>query len=127
MTAVKRSVLCQAALYFFTNAQSGPQLLGVHILKCVGYDEAFQREVHEKFQTWVPPPPREKGAGKGKTGSKGRNTGNLRGKQRGQKRKRDEEVITESDDSEVPESEDEKDEAEDVIYVPTGTKSRPKN
>jgi hypothetical protein len=95
----------------------------VHILKCVGYDEAFQREVHEKYQTWVPPPPREKGAGKGKTGSKGRKTGDPRG----QKRKRDEEIIAESDDSEVPESEGEKDETDDVVYVPSGTKSRPKN
>jgi len=65
----------------------------------------------------------EKGAGKGKTGSKGRKTGDLRG----QKRKRDGEVITESEDNEVPESEGEEDEADDIVYVPTGTKSRPKN
>ncbi|KIM80593.1 hypothetical protein PILCRDRAFT_822330 [Piloderma croceum F 1598] len=25
--------------------------IGVRVLKCVGYDEAFQREIHQKFQS----------------------------------------------------------------------------
>lgn len=30
------------------------QTIGVWAMKCIGYDEAFQRDILEKFQHWVP-------------------------------------------------------------------------
>jgi hypothetical protein len=96
--------------------------LGVRLLKCVGYDEAFQREIHEKFQDWVQPPLPEKNGKKGKTGSKGRKAADPRVP----KRKQPAEDVVDSDDSEIPETDGEEEAAEDLVYVPKGTKSRPK-
>lgn len=64
------------------------QRLGVRILKCVGYDEAFQREIHDEFPNWVPPPPRPKGEKGKKVKAK-----------TGQKRKRNE--VEEGSDEEI--------------------------
>jgi hypothetical protein len=82
----------------------------VVLLKCVGYDEAFGREVHEKFQTWVPRPEQEKkdvkkrGA-KGQARPKGRGTATVRAQN-----------STQTDTEK----------ADGLVYVPKGTKSRPK-
>ena len=68
----------------------------------------------------MPPPPPEKKGSKGKE-AKGRDTGNL-------KRKRSEEDTTDGSDGEVSRTDDaEEEEAGHVVYVPKGTKSRPKN
>ncbi|KAG6910185.1 hypothetical protein DXG01_012634 [Tephrocybe rancida] len=37
----------------------GEERILVWVMKCVGYDEAFQREMQEKFAVWVPPPPKK--------------------------------------------------------------------
>lgn len=95
-------------------------------MKCVGYDEAFQREVHAKFQTWVKPPVQTKRRTKKKKGSDGRVA-----------KKVLEEVYSDEDedvnvDSELLGDEDHagEDEEDDVEmhinYLPRGTKSRPR-
>lgn len=84
------------------------QLLGVRLLKCVGYDEAFQREVHEKFQTWVPRPEQEKKDTKKKgtkATSKRRGTANVQAQNSTQANMN---------------------KPGGLVYVPKGTKSRPK-
>jgi hypothetical protein len=30
------------------------QMIGVWVMQCIGYDEAFQREILDKFQHWTP-------------------------------------------------------------------------
>jgi uncharacterized protein DUF6697 len=40
------------------------QELGIWLMKCVGYDNDFQRELCNKFPLWVPPPRKPKGSGK---------------------------------------------------------------
>ncbi|KAG6873605.1 hypothetical protein C0995_013978 [Termitomyces sp. Mi166 len=39
---------------------SGIEVMQVWVMKCVGYDEAFQREMKDKRSTWTPPPKAEK-------------------------------------------------------------------
>ncbi|KAH9483251.1 hypothetical protein JR316_0005355 [Psilocybe cubensis] len=49
---------------------SGEETLGVHAMKCVGYDERFQRELAMRFSNWVPPPPKPRNERRGEgTGS----------------------------------------------------------
>ncbi|KAJ3872399.1 hypothetical protein F5051DRAFT_339415, partial [Lentinula edodes] len=58
----------------------GQQRLGMLVLKCVGYDNDFQKELIDKFSSWIPPAK--------KTDSKGsKATSNTHTKQRGPKRK----------------------------------------
>ncbi|KAH6884375.1 hypothetical protein BKA70DRAFT_1339769 [Coprinopsis sp. MPI-PUGE-AT-0042] len=38
----------------------GDLRMGVYTMECVGYDEDFQRQVAEKWATWVPPPTTKK-------------------------------------------------------------------
>ncbi|KIM80619.1 hypothetical protein PILCRDRAFT_822359 [Piloderma croceum F 1598] len=93
----------------------GEERLGVYVLKCVAYDEAFQRKVFEDIQTWVPPPPKEKGS----RGAKGSKT---------HKRKQVEEVSSDSDPTSDDVFEDDEEEAaEEYRYIPRGTKSRPRS
>jgi hypothetical protein len=33
-------------------------------MKCIGYDNRFQKEISERYPTWVPPPPKKR-KGKG--------------------------------------------------------------
>ncbi|KAH8113431.1 hypothetical protein DFH11DRAFT_1601998 [Phellopilus nigrolimitatus] len=51
----------------------GHMLISVSGMQCVYYDENFQRELVEKFRTWVPPSPKKKGeaGAKRKRNSKG--------------------------------------------------------
>lgn len=110
---MRRQRICN----LFSLTDSTCQCLGVYVLKCVAYDEAFQREVFEGIQTWVPPAKKEKGAGKDK-------------KPKTHKRKRVEapveEVVSESDHGEdVFEDDDEEEIADELKYVSRGTKSRP--
>lgn len=37
-------------------------------MKCVGYDEAFQRQLVERFTRWVPPAPKPRGERRGRQG-----------------------------------------------------------
>jgi len=86
----------------------------------------FQREIHEKIPDLGAAPATGEEGAKGKKGPKGRSTGNPQNRNR----KQVEENVTDSDDSEVlePDNEELEEEEEDVVvYVPTGTKSRPKN
>ncbi|KAG6915386.1 hypothetical protein DXG01_011758 [Tephrocybe rancida] len=51
----------------------GEEFIAVWTMKCVGYDVEFQRNLAEKYPTWVPPPPKPKnGKGHGKRGVKTR-------------------------------------------------------
>ncbi|KAK0448079.1 hypothetical protein EV421DRAFT_1706116, partial [Armillaria borealis] len=76
----------------------------VWTMKCVDYDVNFQRELVAKFANWVPPPPsKPKGTGQSCQGTK---------------RKRQE-------DRALDEEEDEKPIADDLVYHPKGTRSRP--
>ncbi|KDR74309.1 hypothetical protein GALMADRAFT_250113 [Galerina marginata CBS 339.88] len=122
--------------------ERGDELLAVFTMKCVGYDEAFQRELCEKLQHWVPPPPRKKKGDKPAPAGKNQNAKAKPAKgarkapavhdQVGQKRKRANSV--ESELTEI-ESEDDadfneeifelSDEEEERAYRPRGTKSRP--
>jgi hypothetical protein len=97
------------------------QLLGVRLLKCVGYDEAFQREVHEKSKSWVPPPPSESKGKRRKSKSKGRATAN----RRDQTPMQADEDVTDSEHNQFSETDNEEEERDDVVYVQKGTKSRP--
>lgn len=36
------------------------QKMSIYTMKCVGYDNDFQRDLSEKFPVWVPPPPKTK-------------------------------------------------------------------
>lgn len=79
------------------------------MLKCVGYDKAFQQKVFDDMETWVPPPKHpkkdaKKDASQPDKGSK--------------KRKRN------SDTGDMFEDEEIEDAYQEVI--PRGTKSRPK-
>ncbi|KAF9475824.1 hypothetical protein BDN70DRAFT_883214 [Pholiota conissans] len=38
----------------------GKERMGICTMKCVGYDNRFQQELHDRFPTWTPPPPRSK-------------------------------------------------------------------
>ncbi|KAF9457258.1 hypothetical protein BDZ94DRAFT_256303 [Collybia nuda] len=49
---------------------SGKEMIGVWGMKCIGYDEAFQRDIVEKYQRWTP---KQKSGGAGKTQKKKRN------------------------------------------------------
>lgn len=54
--------------------------LGMLVLKCVGYDNDFQKELIDKFSSWIPPAK--------KTDSKGsKATSNVQTKQQAPKRK----------------------------------------
>lgn len=84
------------------------------MLKCVKYDEAFQRELIQKFSVWVPPPPKVKGTPKRSRKGKGKAH------------------IEEADESEeeVREKEEASDEGHDLelqseVYIRRGTRSRP--
>ena len=98
-------------------------------MECVGYDNAFQLELCDKFPLWVPPPRRPKGSGK--SAPKKSNVA-------GQKRKREE---SPGSDFEI-ENDDEREydantsrrgkfkhlsENDDDVptYTPRGTRSRP--
>ncbi|KAF9533480.1 hypothetical protein CPB83DRAFT_731994, partial [Crepidotus variabilis] len=48
-----------AALDVMKAYDVGEEAIGVWILKCVGYDEAFQRELCDKFPRWVKPRPKQ--------------------------------------------------------------------
>lgn len=78
-------------------------------MKCVGYDNNFQRELSEKYSVWVPPPPKPKRQKnklptKGKGGVTGKTKSGPRMKPRGKKPKVEEtsedgrEFKSESDD-----------------------------
>ena len=107
-------------------------------MECVGYDNAFQLELCEKFPLWVPPPKRSSKSKSSKK-SKSRVSGKSPTKDSkvaGRKRKR-EESLSDSDDGR---NEDESEEAtgrreidnlsededhEVLTYRPRGTRSRP--
>lgn len=91
----------------------------MRILKCIGYDEDFQRAIHTQFPAWVPPPPKPKGQ-KRKTNQAAT----------GQKRKRVEveveEIIPELSDEEDLEVDDEDDEGAAIRAIKRGTVRRPR-
>jgi len=97
--------------------------LGVRLLKCVGYDEAFQQEIHTRFQTWVSHEERDT---KGKKGSKRRSRG------RNAHVKQEDDVSASDDSGNVTEMDSDNDDEEDendvrnVVYVSAGTKTRPR-
>lgn len=103
--------------------------MAVYTLKCVGYDTKFQRNLAEKFPTWVPPPPKPK-AEKNKPDAKNVRAKKVPGhasEKSGEKRKR---VDLESSDSEGSDEEEETDSEEEeeeleLVYKPRGTRSRP--
>src|SRR4051812_15673889 len=65
------------------------QSLGVYTMKCVGYDNAFQLEICEKFASYIPPPPKaRKAANATKPPGQKQNKAPATSKIRGKKRKR---------------------------------------
>lgn len=87
------------------------QCLGVYVLKCVGYDEAFQRKVFGDIKTWVSPPPK-----------KPKDVSQKKPKTR--KRKGAPEAVLDSDANVTY---DDNSEEEFVEWIPRGTKSRPRS
>ncbi|KAF9558416.1 hypothetical protein CPC08DRAFT_559716 [Agrocybe pediades] len=67
----------------------GIESLGVYTMKCVGYDNAFQLEICEKFASYVPPPPKARKASNAtKPPGQKQNKAPATSKTRGKKRKR---------------------------------------
>ncbi|KAI0313569.1 hypothetical protein OF83DRAFT_522787 [Amylostereum chailletii] len=94
----------------------GKQQLGVFVMRCVGYDEAFQRSLIERFNTWTPS---ETGNNKSK-------------KKRVQKPKKAssgtkarEPTTSKTRTPIVVEDDDGDGDVEEIAYVPKGTRSRP--
>ena len=98
-------------------------------MECVGYDNAFQLELCDKFPLWVPPPRRPKDSGKS-TPKKSKVS------QAGHKRKREESPGSESENDDEREYDANtsrlgkfkhlsKDEDDLLTYTPRGTRSRP--
>ncbi|KAH8113421.1 hypothetical protein DFH11DRAFT_1601938 [Phellopilus nigrolimitatus] len=58
----------------------GHMLISVSEMQCVYYDENFQRELVEKFRTWVPPSPKKKGEAGGKRKRNSKDEGGARRK-----------------------------------------------
>lgn len=112
------------------------QTMAVYTLKCIGYDAPFQRNLAEKFPTWVPTPKKPK-AEKGqkatkniKADKKGNPTGKAptrAPKKSGEKRKRvDLESDGEDSDEELEYYDEEEEEEElEPVYTSRGTRSRP--
>ena len=94
-------------------------------MECVGYDNAFQLELCEKFPLWVPPPKKSRGSRKSSP-KKSKVT------VAGRKRKRDESPGSDhsnlkNEDESEREATGELSEDEDEVptYRPRGTRSRP--
>ena len=101
------------------------QKLYAWAMKCVGYDEAFQRDIASKYPTWAPGP--QKGDKKKRAA---RSRGSLKGKETqvaGKKRKRLVEPESEEEPLEVAseEDDDEGDSVQTSSYQSQGTRSRP--
>ena len=104
-------------------------------MECVGYDNAFQLELCDKFPLWVPPTKASKAP---KSSKKRRGSGKSptkSSKVAGRKRKRGESFADSDDDRNEVESEGatgsaeidnlSEDEEEGPTYRPRGTRSRP--
>lgn len=89
------------------------------MLKCVGYDKAFQQKVFNDMKTWVPPPKQEPKDPK-------KNTLQPNKGPKSRKRKRVEEEILESDNNDMLEDEDEDEDAH-LEFISRGTRSRPRS
>ncbi|KAF5372045.1 hypothetical protein D9615_008076 [Tricholomella constricta] len=103
----------------------GDESIAVWTMKCVGYDIDFQRNLADKFPTWVPPPPKKKKENSGKTRKKTvkKETKEVK---IGKKRKRaDLDVESESEPEDSDEDVDDSEEEEELMYRPRGTRSRP--
>ncbi|KAG5639141.1 hypothetical protein H0H81_006400 [Sphagnurus paluster] len=112
----------------------GEETIAVWTMKCVDYDVDFQRNLAEKFPTWVPPPPKPKGVkntgvGRKKAGRKIVKSKKSAKAKTGQKRKRvaveeldsESDASTHNDDSHLEDDEAPK----ESVYKPRGTRSRP--
>ncbi|EIW83872.1 hypothetical protein CONPUDRAFT_142400 [Coniophora puteana RWD-64-598 SS2] len=84
----------------------GEEQIYIYCMKCVGYDEAFQRKVVDNFATWVPRPRTERGQG-ARAMKKARPTNTSNTPVKGRKRRR-------SNDSGSPE-EDELEEGDPAV------------
>lgn len=110
--------------------------MGVWTMKCVGYDNQFQQELHDTFPTWVHPPPKKPKREGGRTMER-RKRCNVKGKnQDGSDSESEGEVVESkgsySDEDDAPQSKRVKrdpielpDEEEPVSYKTRGTRSRP--
>ncbi|KAH9483250.1 hypothetical protein JR316_0005354 [Psilocybe cubensis] len=121
----------------------GEEKMGVYTMKCVGYDSKFQIETYKKFQTWVPPPPKErpqkpiegeKGSIKSNIATKKRKVASTDPNSRRKRKRKNDEEEGEKEDDDVQEaeyrqtygSEEDMDfELETLIYRSRGTRSRP--
>ncbi|CAA7260885.1 unnamed protein product [Cyclocybe aegerita] len=111
---------------------AGEERLGVWTMKCVGYKTEFQLELIDKFSSYVPPPRKKKGeeGAKESKRKKGKGTSSAESKSAAKKRKRSD--LSDSGLSE-PEGKDEaelkkeegREQFEEVVYRPRGTRSRP--
>ncbi|KAF4615941.1 hypothetical protein D9613_011357 [Agrocybe pediades] len=110
----------------------GIESLGVYTMKCVGYDNAFQLEICEKFASYIPPPPKaRKAANATKPPGQKQNKAPATSKIRGKKRKRQSSKNDHDSDNTDGEREwaaEESDGHEGVelkVYKNRGTRSRP--
>ncbi|KAH6873716.1 hypothetical protein BKA70DRAFT_1352579 [Coprinopsis sp. MPI-PUGE-AT-0042] len=111
----------------------GDLRMGVYTMECVGYDEDFQRQVAEKWATWVPPPttkkrkaPKQLAAAnkkKRKTGDDKKSKGKIERDAEEEEEEETYDVGSESEDGE--DGDDENDGAAYAIYS-SGTRSRPR-
>ncbi|KAJ3550606.1 hypothetical protein NMY22_g357 [Coprinellus aureogranulatus] len=112
--------------------KSGEETMALYTMKCVGYDKAFAKLVHERWQSWVPTVRKKrKAAGEVKT-EQGQ-------KRRTKKQKLEDDVIIvddlhSDDDDGLSEEEFGEDEPEseaeegpqELVYRPRGTRTRPR-
>ncbi|KAH6884368.1 hypothetical protein BKA70DRAFT_140367 [Coprinopsis sp. MPI-PUGE-AT-0042] len=111
----------------------GDLKMGVYTMECVGYDQDFQRQVAEKWGSWVPPPTTKKRKATtqlaAKNKKKRKTEGNRKGKGRVEQHAEEEEE-TSDDESETEDNEDGDvdDDESGAAYATysSGTRSRPR-
>jgi hypothetical protein len=109
--------------------------MGVWTMKCVGYDNRFQQELHDTFPTWAPPPKRPKREGGRTTEKRKRRIVKAKNRDGSDLESEGGAVDSEaaySDEDDAPQSKRVKrdpiklpDEEEPVSYKARGTRSRP--
>ncbi|KAF9558415.1 hypothetical protein CPC08DRAFT_667608 [Agrocybe pediades] len=111
----------------FRAYDEGVERLGVYTMKCVGYDNAFQLELCEKFASYVPPPKPPKPDNATKPSSQKRKKAQNSPKTQGKKQKRK----SSERDHDLDDQDGEREESDDYegvewkMYKNRGTRSRP--
>jgi len=114
--------------------ERGEETIGLWFMKCIDYDEDFQRRIARKFPTWVPPPPRprkDKSKPKKASASKAKATKQVEVGTKRKFKQEEEEVSEEEEDDQLEDDEEDAEDGTDMPrhlqnqYTPRGTRSRP--